>query len=145
MNFLPDQLVQSLAAHWTANRPEGLDAAWPIYDFTRTEERDMPCVVIGHEGYEREKAKGMDGTGKVKIRVVAMTDKDLTPDPDHRAAVAACDKALLAMKLALPDEQPLELVYLHDLLQEQPASSLQDHRQLTVLSWTAVATLMQEV
>jgi len=154
MNYLPDQLVQELALLWGARPedaaedwepvlPEGVPADWNVFDFTRTGDRDLPCVVIGHDGGEREKAKGMDGTGRVKLRVVVMSDKDYTEDPVHRAVVKAFDQELRAIMRALPATQPLELVYLHAMLQEVQGNSMPDHRQITTLPWTVVATLCE--
>lgn len=133
---LEDQLVTDLVTYWTANPPASFDSV-PVIHFRRTEDRPLPCFIIGHEGFEREKAKGMEGTGRVNFRIALLTDMDVTTPDDHRALARAADDAITALPL---ESGTLALTYLHAFLRESPAATIEDRRQITVLRWQCVAT-----
>jgi hypothetical protein len=132
-----DQLVTDLVAYWSATSPAGLPHRMPIVSFRNQGTLPIPAVIVGHEGYEREKAKGMEGTGRVNLRVALRTCLDDMPADDHHAAAAALDRALAAMTTT---PGPLALTFLHALLREAPASEVDDRRQITVLRWQVIAT-----
>ena len=135
-----DQLVTARAAPWDATRPAGVPESIPVYHFRRNGQREVPCIVIGHQGFERETMKGMDGTGRVRVRVAVITDLDVTPAEDHRAIAAACDRALAALST-----DDLALTYIHAMLREAPEVAVEDRRQHTVLRYIAVATRCEPV
>jgi hypothetical protein len=135
---LEDQLVTDLVEYWTAHPPASFNGV-PVLHFRRTEDRPLPCLIIGHEGFEREKAKGMEGTGRVNFRIVVITDMDVTTPDDHRALARAADDAITALPL---ESGALALTYLHAFLRESPAATIEDRRQITVLRWQCVATQM---
>jgi hypothetical protein len=133
---LEDQLVTDLVEYWTAHPPTSFNGV-PVIHFRTTEERPLPCLIIGHEGFEREKAKGMEGTGRVNFRIAVITDMDVTDPDDHRALARAADDAITALPL---ESGALALTYLHAFLRESPAATIEDRRQITVLRWICVAT-----
>jgi hypothetical protein len=133
---LEDQLVTDFVDFWTAHPPAAFDGV-PVIHFRRTEDRPLPCFIIGHEGFEREKAKGMEGTGRVNFRIAVLSDMDVTDPDDHRALARAADDAITAFDLS---PGPLALTYLHAFLRESPASTIEDRRQITVLRWQCIAT-----
>lgn len=135
-----DQLVSDLVDYWNTTRPAGVPAGIPFVHFRRNETLPVPAIIVGHEGCDREKAKGMDGTGRVLLRVALRTDLDVMVSPDHRAIAAALDRALQAMDV---QPGPLELTYLHALLRESPDTAVQDRREITVLRYQGVATRME--
>ena len=136
-----DQLVSDLTEYWTAHPPAGLADGTPIVHFRTTDDLPIPAVIIGHEGFEREKAKGMEGTGRVNLRIAIRTDLDVTDPEDHRLMAAACDAAILAM----PMPGPLALTYLHAFLREAPGAVIEDRRQITALRYQAIATRCEPV
>jgi hypothetical protein len=129
--MLADQLVTDLVAHFTATPPAPL----AIVDFRTQADRPLPCVIIGHDGYEPEKSKGMIGTGRVSLRLAIVTDLDVTPVAYHRVAVTAIGDAVISLT---PGELPL--TYLHAIYVESPAAEIEDRRQTTVLAFSVVAT-----
>jgi hypothetical protein len=135
---LEDQLVTDLVDFWTAYPPAAFNGV-PVIHFRRTEDRPLPCIIIGHEGFEREKAKGMEGTGRVNFRIAVMSDLDVTPPEDHRDLARAADDAVTGFDLT---PGPLALTYLHAFLRESPAATIEDRREITVLRWQCVATRM---
>ena len=141
MLSLEDQLTTDLTAYWTATRPSGLPSGWSIVNMLATEERVLPCIIIGHEGTQRFEAKSMTGSGRVKLRVGILSDMDETTPDDHRAVAGLINSALNTIT-KLPG--PLPLTYLHDLLWESPETSTEDRRQLTVLRRDVIATQMVE-
>lgn len=132
-----DQLVTDLVTYWSTTRPTGIPSTVPVVHFRRQGALPIPAVIVGHEGFTREQAKGMTGTGRVALRVALRTDMDVTPAEDHRAMAAALDRALQDMTT---QPGPLALTFLHALLRESPDTVLQDRRQVTLLRYTAVAT-----
>ena len=132
-----DQIVTDLVAYWTANLPTGLTAGTPIIHFRQTDNLPIPAVIIGHEGKQREKAKGMTGTAHVNLRIAVRTDVDVTDSATHRAMASAIDRAITGMAT---EPGPLALTYLHAIMPESPDTAVQDRRQITVLQYTAVAT-----
>lgn len=135
-----DQLVTDLVTYWNETRPAGVPDGVPFVHFRRTETLPIPAVIIGHEGFDRETAKGMHGTGRVKLRVALRTDADVMKSEDHRAIAAALDRGLQAMATG---PGPLALTHLHALLRESPDTAITDRREVTVLRYTAVATRME--
>jgi hypothetical protein len=135
-----DQLVTDLVAYWSATPPAGLPDGIPVVHFRRQGTLPLPAVIIGHEGFQRETAKGMTGTGRVNLRVAFRSDLDVMPSDDHRAIAAALDRALQDMTTA---PGPLDLTHLHALLRESPDTAIQDRREITVLRYQAVATRME--
>jgi hypothetical protein len=136
---LEDQLVTDLVEFWTSHPPASFNGV-PVIHFRRTEDRPLPCLIIGHEGFEREKAKGMEGTGRVNFRIAVMSDMDVTDPDDHRALARAADDAITAFPLA---PGYLALTYLHAFLRESPADAIEDRRQINVLRWQCIATRME--
>jgi hypothetical protein len=128
---LEDQLVADLVSHFRAYPP----AAIAIRDFRATGERPLPCVIIGHEGCEYEKGKGMSGTGRVALRLAVVSDLDATDPTHHRTHTAAIDLAVREL-----GPQTLALTYVHVVYQEAPANEIDDRRQTTVLAYTVIAT-----
>lgn len=136
-----DQLVTDLVAYWNEYRPAGVPDGIPFVHFRRTQTLPIPAVIIGHEGFDRETAKGMHGTGRVKLRVALRSDVDVMKSEDHRAIAAALDRELQDMTTG---PGPLALTHLHALLRESPDSAInEDRREVTVLRYTAVATRME--
>jgi hypothetical protein len=132
-----DQLVSDLVDLWTATRPAGVSTSVPVVHFRRQETVPIPAIIIGHEGFARESAKGMEGTGRTSLRVAIRTDLDVTTADEHRAIAAACDRALLDMALR---PGPLALTYLHAILRESPDTVVQDRRQITLLRYLVIST-----
>lgn len=132
-----DQLVQDLVTYWNTSRPTGLPVTVGIVHFRRNDSLPEAAVIIGHEGFEREKAKGMSGTGRVALRIALRTDLDAVSAADHHAMAGALDAAIAAMST---QPGPLALTYLHAFLREAPDSVIQDRRQITLLRYTVVAT-----
>lgn len=132
-----DQLVSDLIDYWNTNRPEEVPEGIPFVHFRRHEKLPIPAIIIGHEGFEREKMFGMIGTGRVNFRIGLRTDLDVMNAEIHRAIAAALDRALLAM-----DTQPgpLALTFLHAILRESPQEAVEDRRQMTVLRYLVVCT-----
>ena len=136
-----DQLVSDLVDYWTTTPPTDLPEDTPIVHFRRQGVLAIPAVIVGHEGFERENAKGMTGTGKVALRVAYRSSLDETPEADHHAAAAALDRAMLALGLG---NSALDLTYVHAVLRESPISQIEDRRQYTVLRYQVVATRCEE-
>lgn len=136
-----DQLVSDLVAYWSANPPAGLPHGVPIVHFRRQGILSVPAVVIGHEGFEREKAKGMSGTGKVNLRIGFRSDLDRMPETEHHAVAGALDQAITGIALG---NAALDLTYLHAVLRESPLSQVEDRRQYTTLRYQVVATRCEE-
>jgi len=130
-----DQLVADLVALWADTPPTGLPEGTGVVHFRNTGTLPIPAVIIGHEGFDREKMKGMDGTGRVALRIAYRTDCDVTSEPDHRATAAIIDRAAAAL---LADD--LALTYIHAVLRESPLSQIEDRRQITVLRYQVIAT-----
>lgn len=132
-----DQLVSDVVTYWNENRPADVPLHVPFVHFRRHQVLPIPAIIIGHEGFERERMKGMDGTGRINFRVALRTDMDAMPTEDHRAIAAALDRALQSL-----DTQPgpLALTYLHALLREAPQTAVEDRRQITVLRYHVVCT-----
>jgi len=137
---LEDQLVTDFVDYWTASPPASFDDV-PVIHFRRTEDRPLPCVIIGHEGFEREKAKGMTGTGRVNFRIAIITDMDVTDADDHRALARAVDDEITGLAI---QPGPLALTYLHAFLRDSPGATIEDRRQITVLRWQCIATRCSE-
>lgn len=135
-----DQLVTDLCAYWTATLPSGVTAATPVAHFRTNDLLTLPGIIVGHDGFEREKAKGMEATGRVALRVVYRSDYDVTDDNTHRAEAAAIDRAVQAMTTK---PGPLALTYIHAILRESPDTQVVDRRQITVLRYQVVATRME--
>jgi len=135
-----DQLVSDLVDYWSATPPTGLPAGIPFVHFRRNETLPIPAVIVGHDGFERETAKGMTGTGKVLLRVAIRTDLDITTAADHRLIASILDQAMLALS---PGSSTLALTYLHAVLREAPESAVENRRQITVLRYNVVCTRMQ--
>jgi len=127
-----DQLVTDIVAYFAAHPPVSL----PVVDFRSNAERPLPCVIIGHDGAEREHARGMYGTGRVKLSAVIQSDLDATVPTAHRAYTGAIDAAIMALK----DAQVLALSYVHAVLPEGAANHIDDRREYTSQSYTIVAT-----
>lgn len=141
IEFTPeDQLVSDLVEYWNETRPAGVPDGIPFLHFRRQQTVPIPAVIIGHEGFEREKAKGMSGTGRVALRIALRTDLDVMAAEDHRAVIAAIDRAVGAMDV---NPGPLDLTHLHAFLRESPETVVQDRRQITMLRYTAVVTRME--
>jgi hypothetical protein len=132
-----DQLVSDLVSYWNTTPPTGLPNGTPIVSFRRQGVLAVPAVIVGHEGFEREKAKGMTGTGKVALRIAYRTSLDVTTEAIHHAAAAALDRAISALALG---NGALALSYVHAVLRESPISQIEDRRQYTVLRYQVVAT-----
>ena len=132
-----DQLVSDLVVLWSATLPADLPAGLAIIHFRRTTERPMPHIMIGHEGAARETAKGMTGTGRVNLRLAVVTDLDATTADSHRAIAAAADRAVTGLSTG---PGPMALTYLHAILREPSTTVVQDRRQITLLSYQAIAT-----
>lgn len=132
-----DQLVSDLVDYWNENRPADIPDGIPFVNFRRVAVLPVPAIIVGHEGFDRETAKGMDGTGKVRFRCAIRTDADVMDDTTHRSIAAAMDRALVNMDV---QPGPLALTYLHALLRESPTSAMEDRRQTTVLKFTVVCT-----
>lgn len=136
-----DQLVSDLVDYWNANAPSGLPHGTPIVHFRRQGTLPIPAVIIGHDGFERETAKGMSGTGKVALRIAYRSSLDETEEENHHAAAAAMDRAMLALPLG---NTALALSYVHAVLRESPVSQIEDRRQYTVLRYQVVATRCEQ-
>jgi hypothetical protein len=132
-----DQLVQDLVSYWNTSRPAGISANVAIVHFRRNNALPIPAIIIGHEGFKREKAKGMTGTGHVNLLIALRTDLDVTTAADHHAMAGALDAAIAAMAT---QPGPLALTYLHAFLREDTDSTVVDRRQITLLRYTVVAT-----
>ena len=132
-----DQLVSDLVDYWNANPPAGLPHGVPIVHFRRQGILAVPAVIIGHEGFEREMAKGMIGTGKVALRIAFRSSLDETAEDLHHASAAALDRAIAALPLGTA---ALPLSHIHAVLRESPISQIEDRRQYTVLRYEVVAT-----
>jgi len=132
-----DQLVTDIIAHWVANRPADVPDGIPFVHFRRHEMLPIPAIIIGHEGFEREKMKGMQGTGRVNFRVALRSDLDAMDADTHRAIAAALDRAMLDLTI---QPGPLDLTFLHAILREAPQSLVEDRRQITALRYVVVAT-----
>lgn len=117
-------------------------ATTPVRHFRDQSICPIPAIIIGHEGFEREKAKGMTGTGRVALRIALRTDMDVMDSDDHRAQAAAIDRAVLALST---QPGPLALTYLHAVLRESPDAAIVDRRQITLLRYQVVATRMEPV
>lgn len=141
MLSIENQLITDLTDYWTATPPEDLGDGWSIVNMHSTDDRVLPCVIIGHEGAERFEAKSMTGSARVKLRIGVFSDMDTTTAEDHRAAVGLIDAALRSFSV---QPGPLPLSYLHALLWESPETTSEDRRQLTVLRREAITTLMVE-
>lgn len=141
MLSIEDQLITDLTDYWTATPPSGLPEGWSIVNMHSTEDRVLPCIIIGHEGAQRFEAKSMTGSARVKLRIGVFTDMDETSADDHRTVAGLVEAALRAFSV---QPGPLALSYLHALLWESPETSSEDRRQLTVLRREAVTTLMME-
>ena len=128
-----DQLVSDLSDFWAAHPP----AAIPVYSFRRQGERAVPCLIIGHDGCDRVKTMGMEGTGHVHLRLAVMSDMDVTTPATHAGNVAAIDLAAMALT-ASPGQ--LALTWLHGILRDSPTATIEDRREITVLAYTAIAT-----
>jgi hypothetical protein len=137
-----DQLVSDFVEYWNENRPADVPEGVPFVHFRRTETLPIPAVIIGHEGFERERMKGMEGTGRVNFRVGLRTDMDAMAAEDHRTIAAALDRAMLAMTT---QPGPLGYSYLHAILREAPNVGIEDRRQITVLRYQVVSTRCEEV
>lgn len=132
-----DQLVSDLVDYWNTTAPAGLPLGTPIVHFRRQGVLAIPAVIVGHEGFERETAKGMTGTGKVALRVAYRSSLDITSESNHHAAAAALDRAMLDLALG---NEALALTYVHAVLRESPISQIEDRRQYTVLRYHVIAT-----
>jgi hypothetical protein len=132
-----DQLVVDAVAYWAENTPTGVSDEIPLVHFRRHEVLPIPAIIVGHEGFEREKMKGMHGTGRVNFRVALRTDLDVMDADDHRAIAAALDREILSLSI---QPGPFALTYLHAILREAPQSTIEDRRQITVLRYQVVAT-----
>jgi len=117
-----------------------LAATTPVRHFRDQSICPVPAIIVGHEGFTREKAKGMEGTGLVALRVAYRTDMDITTSDTHRATAAALDRAILALTV---QPGPLALTYLHAILRESPDTAIVDRRQITLLRYQVVATRME--
>jgi hypothetical protein len=134
-----DQLVSDLVSYWTATPITGLTGV-TVVSFRTAGVLPVPALIVGHEGAEREKSKGMSGTRRVALRLVLRTDLDVTPAATHHALAAIVHRALEAFSLP---GGPLALTHLHALLPESPDTTVEDRRQLTVLRFQAIATRME--
>lgn len=132
-----DQLVSDLVSLWSAALPAGVPAGMPVVHFRRQGTLPVPAVIVGHDGFQRENAKDMHGTGRVNLRVALRSDLDVMPAEVHRVIVAALDRALQSMDTA---PGPLALTWLHAFLREAPDTGVQDRRQISVLRYQVVAT-----
>lgn len=132
-----DQLVSDMIDYWNANLPAEVPQGIPFVHFRRHEKLPIPAIIIGHDGYEREKMLGMTGTGRVNFRIGLRTDLDAMNAEDHRAIAAALDRAMLAMTI---QPGPLALTFLHAILRESPQEAVEDRRQMTVLRYLVVCT-----
>lgn len=134
-----DTLTEDLVAYWTASRPTGLPAGWAIYHHQSTAAREKPCVIIGHEGAPR--VPSMPDTKRVNLRVMVLSDLDVTATDTHRDVAGALDDALTAIT---KKPGPLTNTYIHDLLAESPekavASSDNRREEYTVLKRLAVVS-----
>jgi hypothetical protein len=138
-----DQLVSDLVAVFSEDLPAGVPAATPVVHFRATGVLPIPAIIIGHEGFEREMAKGMLGTGRVSLRVALRTDADELNDAGHRAIAAALDREMLALADG-PAPAPLPLTLVHAVLRESPdMETTPDRRQITVLRYQVIATRME--
>jgi len=136
--FTPeDQLVTDLVAYWTSNLPTGVTAGTPVVHFRREGTLAIPSIIIGHDGAQRETAKGMTGTARVSLRVAFRSDIDVMTSASHRAIAAALDRALQSMTT---QAGPLAYTYLHALLREGSTTSINDRREITGLSYLAIVT-----
>jgi hypothetical protein len=131
------QLISDIIDHFTGSLPTGLPAGFPFVNFRRIETLPIPAAIVGHEGFERAKMKGMEGTGTVAFRIAIRTDMDSTNPDIHRELAAAIDRALLGMET---QPGPLDLTYLHAILREAPQETIEDRRQITVLRYQVVCT-----
>ena len=136
-----DQLVSDLVDYWNATPPAGLPHGTPIVHFRRQGILAVPAVIIGHEGFERETAKGMTGTGKVALRVAYRSSLDETPEASHHAAAAALDRAMIDIPTG---NTALALSFIHAVLRESPISQIEDRRQYTILRYQVVATRCED-
>jgi hypothetical protein len=134
-----NQLVSDFVTYFNATLPTGLPENFPFVHFRRTEVLPIPAAIVGHEGFQRELMKGMEGTGKVAFRIAIRTDMDHTTADDHREICGAIDRAMLAIT---PQPGPLALSYIHAILREAPQETIDDRRQITVLRYQVVATRM---
>lgn len=135
-----DQLVTDFVTYLTATPISGLPDDFEFVHFRTTEILPIPAAIIGHEGFEREKMKGMIGTGKVAFRIAVRTDMDVTSADDHREIASLIDQYMLG--LSAPG--PLDLTYIHAVLRESPQQTIDDRRQITVLRYQVVCTRMEE-
>lgn len=135
------QLIEDFVSYFNATLPTGFPAEFPFVHFRRTENLPIPAAIVGHEGFEREKLKGMIGTGKVAFRIAIRTDMDATTPEDHRELVSLLDQTMLNLET---QPGPLALTYLHAILREAPQEVIEDRRQITVLKYQIVATRMTE-
>ena len=138
-----NQTVADIVAEWVATPPADLPEGWGIYDFRRTEDLVNPCVIIGHSGVQRETAKGMHGTGRVRLIALVRSsigdDEDLTTVEAHRQAALAIDEALRNLA-----GTQFQLTTVHAMLRDGVQESFQDRRQMTEVAYTVVATRMEE-
>lgn len=141
INVTADGGTAHLLKSLTTNIPS-VTAATPVRHFRDQSICPIPAIIIGHEGFEREKAKGMTGTGRVALRIALRTDMDVMDSDDHRAQAAAIDRAVLAVST---QPGPLALTYLHAVLRESPDATIVDRRQITLLRYQVVATRMEPV
>ena len=132
-----DQLVSDLVEYWNTTRPEGVPDSIPFVHFRRNETLPIPAIIIGHDGAQRETAKGMTGTARVELRVALRTDMDAMKSEDHREIAAIMDRAIQDMTT---QPGPLALTYLHALLRQSPQAAVSDRRQITGLSWQVICT-----
>lgn len=136
--FTPeDQLVTDLVTYWTANLPTGVTAGTPVVHFRREATLAIPSIIIGHDGAQRETAKGMTGTARVALRVALRTDIDLMTSANHRAMAAALDRAIQGMAT---QPGPLAYTYIHAMLREGSTTVITDRREITGLSYLAIVT-----
>lgn len=145
MPTVEDTLTTDLVAYWTANRPTGLPAGWGIYHHQSTGAREKPCLIIGHEGAQR--VPSMPDTKRVALRVMALSDLDVTDPATHRTVAGAIDDAIAALPLRT-NPGPLTNTYLHDLLAESPDKAIVEsdgrREEYTVLKRTAVVSRYTE-
>lgn len=130
-----NQLVEDLVTYWRANRPAGLPVDWPIYHFQSQDTREVPHLVIGHEGAKREPS--MPDTVHAQLRVMLVTSMDETDPVIHREVAGDMEAALVAMTTK---PGPLPLTWIHAFLKEPPKQGVDGRREFTEVRRTAVVS-----
>lgn len=130
-----DTLTTDLVTLWNDTAPTDLPSGWAIYHHQSTGAREKPCIIVGHEGAQRVPA--MPDTRRVALRVMVLSDLDVTAPDTHRTVAGAIDAAITAL-----GAEDLAGTYIHDLLVESPDKAVVEadgrREEYTVLKRTAI-------